>query len=242
MSVAILYATGWKAVLERKVDAAANNIANANANGFKQAYTEIRRAGVRINPDVRLVYPYIVDVHHSFTQESLEFTNNTYDFALKGKNNLFRVVDEQGREHYTRNGTFHVDNEGILRTAAGDTIVGMEEPIPPNAKRIVVNKDGQVFADDVQIGQFQLAYFGDAALDRLVPRKDLKFYSPEPPQAAQQGGYEVVQGAVEASSVSPIKSMVHLLKLQNQYKGAQKVLDEDDKRRERGISNMNIVA
>ena len=49
-------------------------------------------------------------------------TANPLDVAFSGRG--FFVIENNGKEYYTRDGHFTVDNEGILSTAEGFKVMG----------------------------------------------------------------------------------------------------------------------
>ena len=99
----------------------ANNIANANTNGFKQSRAEFAEvfaastesltsnaigSGVRLN-----------NIAQEFTQGNVEFTGNTLDLAITGQG--FFTLSNGGSLNYTRAGAFAADRDGYVTDADG---------------------------------------------------------------------------------------------------------------------------
>ena len=92
----------------------ADNIANANTNGFKQSRTNFadlvarNELGTNITGDgVR-----IAAVAQQFSQGNISFTGNPLDLAISG-DGFFRL-DDGGSVVYSRQGAFGTDREGFV--------------------------------------------------------------------------------------------------------------------------------
>jgi len=97
-----------------------NNIANTSTTGFKGSRAEfadiyaaanLGTTSTAIGSGVRLSA-----VAQQFTQGNISFTNNNLDLAINGQG-FFRLSDN-GSSVYSRSGTFHVDRDGYMSTAA----------------------------------------------------------------------------------------------------------------------------
>src|SRR5688572_16104684 len=160
------------------IDTIANNIANVNTTGFKQAraefqdllYQNIRPAGTASSSSTN--YPVglqlglgtrPVATDRIFSQGDFRQTTNPLDLVVEGKG-FFQVRMPTGETAYTRDGSFHLDAQGALVTADGNPL----EPqitIPANAETITIGKDGTVTvtqagqSDAQQVGTIQIANF-----------------------------------------------------------------------------------
>lgn len=103
-----------------------NNIANASTTGFKSSQAEfgdVYASSVlgggqnSIGNGVSLT-----DVEQNFAQGNLTFTKNALDLAING--NGFFIVESQGQQVYTRNGSFGVDNSGNVVDNTGSFLQG----------------------------------------------------------------------------------------------------------------------
>lgn len=103
-----------------------NNIANASTTGFKSSQAEfgdVYASSVlgggqnSIGNGVSLT-----DVEQNFAQGNLTFTKNALDLAING--NGFFIVESQGQQVYTRNGSFGVDNSGNVVDNTGSLLQG----------------------------------------------------------------------------------------------------------------------
>jgi len=103
-----------------------NNIANASTTGFKSSqaqFGDVYASSVlgggqnTIGSGVSLT-----DVEQNFAQGNLTFTKNALDLAING--NGFFIVEAQGQQVYTRNGSFGVDNNGSVVDNTGSFLQG----------------------------------------------------------------------------------------------------------------------
>jgi len=102
----------------------ADNIANANTNGFKQSRTNFadlvarNELGTNITGDgVR-----IAAVAQQFSQGNISFTGNPLDLAISG-DGFFRL-DDGGSVVYSRQGAFGTDREGFVVNSLGQRLTG----------------------------------------------------------------------------------------------------------------------
>lgn len=123
---------------QRKLDVVSNNIANVGTTGYKASraefqellYTQERAAGgdnptgIEVGSGVRTAA-----TQKSFTQGTLEATENPLDLAIEGSG-FFRVIQPDGSEAYTRAGAFKVTAEGELVNSDGLPVdPGRRDPV-----------------------------------------------------------------------------------------------------------------
>lgn len=110
----------------RNLDVIGNNIANVSTVGFKQARAEFAdiyanslygSGGIQIG-----IGTQVADVAQSFTQGNITTTGNPLDVAINGDG--FYRVSNDGAISYTRNGQFHLDQNGYLVTNTGANVTG----------------------------------------------------------------------------------------------------------------------
>ncbi len=112
------------AAAQASLDVTANNIANANTNGFKQSRAEFTDVyatafgsigSLDTGAGVRLA-----QVSQLFTQGNINFTGNALDLAVNGEG--FFVLDDQGSNVYSRAGAFSVDRDGYVVNVNGQRL------------------------------------------------------------------------------------------------------------------------
>jgi flagellar basal-body rod protein FlgG len=158
-----------------RLDAVANNLANADTDGYKRdqasfkAFPELLLR--RMNDDGVYTHPFFFfyvapiigtlgtgvelnELFVSFEQGALKESGNDFDLALDGKG--FFAVSTPWGERYTRNGSFHLGKEGFLETKEGYPVLGENGYIRVHANNFKVDNDGTVwinaeYADDPSV-------------------------------------------------------------------------------------------
>ncbi|MFQ5572228.1 MAG: flagellar basal-body rod protein FlgG [Rhodothermales bacterium] len=222
------------------VDNIANNLANANTNGYKRStvvfqdllYQTVQAAGQgeaggAADPASLQVGmgAAAIATMRNFSQGGLSETGNPLDFAINGSGFL-QIRRPDGTIAYTRDGTFTLSADGNVVTQTGLQLEPDLE-IPPEAVEIHVGQDGLVSVrlqgepDMVELGQLELARFSNPA--GLNPIGGNLFEqseaSGEPTigTPGQEGLGLILQGYVETSNVDVVKEMVDLIAAQRAY-------------------------
>ena len=98
------------------LDVIGNNVANASTVGFKRAnanFADVYAASLGIVGAAQIGIGVSVGaIQQQFTQGNLTTTDNALDLAVNG-GGFFRMSDD-GAISYSRNGQFHVDNQGYI--------------------------------------------------------------------------------------------------------------------------------
>ena len=117
-------AAAGMAAQQTRIDAVANDLANANTTGYKHlrvgfrdlVYTQTGRSsaqGPRTGAGAAAV-----DAGRAFDQGALQRTDQPFDVAIQGEGFL-RVRLGDGTMALTRDGSLHVDGTGRLVTSSG---------------------------------------------------------------------------------------------------------------------------
>ncbi len=234
------------------VDTIANNLANANTNGFKARRTQFEDllyqsyiqpgaaagsqttvpSGLQVGLGTRPSANEIIFVQGNFTQ-----TDNPLDLVIQGKG-FFQVRQPSGNIAYTRDGGFQLDRDGNIVTATGDPL----EPqitIPAQAQSITIAADGTVSytqpgqtASQVA-GQIQLANFANpAGLNSIGKNLFTQTDASGDPTIGSPGGQEgigpLMQGYVEGSNVSVVEEFINMIVSQRAYDANSKVVKAAD--------------
>ena len=163
---------------QTSMDVIANNLANVSTNGFKRArpifedllYQTLRQPGAQSSQSTKIpsglqlgvgVRP--VSTARIHVQGALQRTGNDLDVAIDGAGFL-EILLPDGTTAYTRDGSFHKDDQGQIVTSSGYPL----QPsitIPSNTTSLTISKDGVVSVTQAgstastQIGTLQLATF-----------------------------------------------------------------------------------
>ncbi len=236
---------------QMQMDTISHNLANVSTNGYKRShavfedliYQNLRQAGAQSSANTALptglqlgtgVKP--VATTRNFAQGNLQQTNNTFDLAISG-NGFFAVQMPDGTAAYTRDGSFHVDQQGQVVNANG---LPMSPPItlPANTVNVTIGSDGTISAmiagqqAPTQVGQLQVATFMNPA--GLDPRGQNLFVETEASGTAtvgtpgMNGAGLVQQGYTETSNVNVVEELVAMIQTQRAYEINSKAIQTSD--------------
>jgi len=249
---ALYSAASGMAAQQMNVDNIANNLANANTNGFKMRRTQFQDllyqsyiqpgaaagaqtivpSGLQIGLGTRPASNEII-----FAQGNFQQTGNPLDIVIQGKG-FFQVLLPSGQLGYTRDGGFQLDRNGNLVTSSGD-MVQPQITIPPQAQNVAIAADGTVTytqpgqtASQVA-GQIQLANFANpAGLNSIGKNLFQQTDASGDPTVGNPGGQEglgsLMQGYVEGSNVSVVEEFINMIVSQRAYEANSKVVKAAD--------------
>ena len=249
---ALYSAASGMAAQQMNIDNIANNLANANTNGFKERRTQFQDllyqnyvqpgaaagsqtivpSGLQVGLGTRPASNEII-----FSQGNFQQTDNPLDLVIQGKG-FFQVRLPSGQLAYTRDGGFQLDKDGNVVTANGNPI----EPaitIPASAQSITIASDGTVsYAQPGQTaaqvaGQIQLANFANpAGLNSIGQNLFQQTDASGDPSVGNPGGQEgngsLMQGYVEGSNVSVVEEFINMIVSQRAYEASSKVVKAAD--------------
>ena len=137
------------------------------------------------------------------------------------------AIETDAGQRLTRAGGFQLSADGELITGDGARVLNSGNTpiqIPPEAERLAISGDGTISADGEIIDQVGI-FTPNGQLQRDT---DTRFTAEGGFQLAQ--GVSVLQGALEASNVSPVLEMARMIEVQRAYEAGQTVLEREDQR------------
>lgn len=223
-------ASGMKARLE-SLEMLANNLANQAAAGYKadREFYSLYRApeALEATGEEAAAWPAVlpvIDRHWTdFSQGTLVATNEAAHLAISGRG--FFEVAAPGGLLYTRNGNFHLSRAGRLTTAEGYPVLdraGRPIALDP-ARPFEVAPDGAIRQAGALVATLKIVDF--AQPEALVKQAGTYFRPVDAgavPVAAS--GFEVHQGKLESSNVSPAEGAVRLVSLLRQFEMLQRAV------------------
>ncbi len=241
METTSIIALSRQAVLRRKMDIVANNIANMNTAGFqaeRMMFTDYLVKSRSADSVFGEKHAYVRDIAsvRSTAEGSIENTNNPLDLALKGEG--YFVIETEGGEKYTRNGRFQLDSEGQLVTQQGFPVLsaaGQPFFISPADKEINIARDGTVSTENGELGKIRVVKFGNEQAMRQTSGG--LFTTNESPEDV--GSPNVVQGALEGSNVQPVVELTRMIKVQRAYESVSKMIEKEDERIKRMLRTLS---
>ncbi len=185
-------------ILEQKVnfENISHNIANINTNAFKKA----------------LIY-YSFEPSKSksvidLSQGPIFKTGNPLDVAIEGRG-FFKIKTQRGIR-CTRDGAFLINREGILVTKRGDIVLGQNGEINVQGQRVEIKDDGTVVVDGEIRGKIAVIDF--ERQDKII-KEGFNYYrySGDEREIVNSKEFNLRQGYLEGSNVSPTEEMVKLI-------------------------------
>lgn len=243
-------AAGMAAQLAKQ-DVLSNNLANVNSTGYKQDVAVFRtrmdqtiyrleQAAQQPTPDVRRMGElstgvYLDEIATRFESGPIRPTENLYDFALEGEG-FFVLEEPNGTQILTRDGSFARNAEGFLVDKQGRMVLGEGGgPIVLGDGRIQVSRDGNVTIERLNGDTYQQELAGRMLIVTVAnPQTDLmkrgdNAFVPRPgAQLVPASETFVVQEALEASTVNPVREMVEMIAVHRAYEASQKMLMAQD--------------
>ena len=225
--------------LGRNLQMLANNMANMNTNGYRGERPLFQEYLARTDDGRRISQTIDRGLVRDMTPGRIETTDNPLDLALSG--NGFLVVDVDGQERYTRNGSLRLNANGTLVNGNGYAIVGENGPIeiPVDSHSISITKDGVVQSSQGEHGRLRLAAFDN---ENLLTKESGGLFKAAPNQEVLPAeDTEILQGSLERSNVQGILAMTELIELTRAYTRAASFATDEDKRQLNAIKTLSNI-
>lgn len=220
-------------MLSKSQDVTADNLANINTPGFKSNKVFYRMFTEHVNgKEVKTSTPMTqVDL----SQGVLEPTGNEFDLGIDGSG--FFKVELEGEQMLTRDGRFHLDNEGFLVNTQGAKVMGDSGPIQlteyfqdgTNASvttSLEILKNGTIRINGVEQDRIQIAVVEDPS---ILTRKGNSYFTVQNEDALTEEGAGVIQqGYYEKGNVNPLTEMVDMMENMQLFESQQRVLRTTD--------------
>jgi flagellar basal-body rod protein FlgF len=229
--------------LRRRLDVAANNMANANTVGFKREqplfheYVE-QTTGAPLDAAKNTSFVLDYGAIHDTSQGAFQGTGNPLDVYIDGPGYL-SVEMADGSTAYTRAGFLKVLQNGDLATAGGQRILG-EGGRPINIPQdqmagLAIAPDGTVSGPAGPLGRITVTTFGDEA---SVVQGGNGFVTGQNPNVLGAGATRIRSGGVEGSNVQPIVETTQMVEILRSYENSVKMADSLATMRQRAIERL----
>ncbi len=233
------------------IDTIAHNLANINTSGFKLRkaqfqdllYQNLRQAGAANTATTDIPVGLQIGLGTKpvatemiLTQGDFASTGNPLDVVIQG-HGFFQIRQPNGQIAYTRNGSFHLNRDGMLVTSDGDEL-DPQITIPQDQVGITIGSDGTVSVlqagqtEPQQVGRIEIALFQNPAGMQNIGKNLLM-----PTQASgeaitgtpgENGLGTLLSGFSEQSNVSVVEEMVNMIISQRAYEANSKVIRTAD--------------
>jgi flagellar basal body rod protein FlgG len=176
----------------------------------------------------------------NFTQGQTLPTGVSTDFAIDGPG-FFQVQLPNGDPGFTRNGTFQLNAQGQLVTQQGYPVMSESgSPVqldPTNPAPMTVSASGDISQGGEIKGRIRMAEFKDP--HQLTVMGGGYFLSSDPKGLAQPAKIsQLRQGYLEEGNSSPTTEMASLITAMRMFESNQKVLQTQDDRMGRVITDL----
>jgi flagellar basal-body rod protein FlgF len=223
-------------------DIIANNLANLNTPGFK---ADLYQAQVMylLNQDgtpQNNAQTYIVELPSTVDTSpgGIRTTGRDLDVAING-NGYIAVQGANGKELYTRGGSFQIDANGLLTTPGGYAVLGDGGPISiPQAQSIEIGTDGTISVLPAGSTSKVLAIIDRIKTVSIAPGQITR--TPEGLLSAAAvtpndvtAPVQVVGQALEDSNVNAVDQMVEMISASRDFDAQMKIMatvDEDSRK------------
>jgi flagellar basal body rod protein FlgG len=206
-------------------DLIANNLANAATDGFKR---EIARQTIEEPPGEPGVRELSISSVTDFSKGFYQPTGNEFDVSIETEG--FFVVEKDGKEFYTRSGSFRMDDEGKMVSQQGYMLQGSSGPVTIDVEEGVptIAPDGSVRVGATTAGAIKVVKFEDPSA--LIRSGANLFQAAEGQMAEDIESTEVqlLTGFKEGSNVNAVSEMVSMLTALRTYQAIEKSVQSAD--------------
>jgi flagellar basal-body rod protein FlgG len=220
---------------QQKLDAVANDLANANTNGYKRqrvGFSDLlyERGGRPTTSDNAQLGTGARIVHNGrfFEQGTLQNTGDPMNVGIEGEG-FIKVKLSDGRQALTRDGDLHIDGQGRIVTNFG----GFVEPkitIPNNIQpsQITIGQDGTVTAAGQNVGKLSLVSVRSPQNLDSVGANAFVTTANSGNAVAAPAATRVKQGTLEASNTDVSVAMTDMIEAQRTYQLTSKAIQTAD--------------
>jgi flagellar basal-body rod protein FlgF len=242
MDTALYVGLSRQMTLQRAMDIAANNIANADSAGFKVEQMLLETEP--LTPPVFGADPvnYVIDngLARDFGQGEMEATGNPFDVAVEGAG--FFAVQAATGTLYTRDGRFSTNAQNQLVTRGGDPVLsanGQPITLDPTKPAPKIAQDGTISQGPQSLGKLGVSRFPDLSV--LSKAGDTTFSAPDGAAVIAQDAV-LRQGMVEHSNVQPVLEITHLIEITRAYERVAKMMDANQTMTQTAIQRLGQVS
>lgn len=199
----------------------ANNLANANTDGFKQDFNQFRAQHVEGPGWDSRAYSLDERPATDFTPGAVKVTGRDLDIMTK-ENGFLAIQAPDGTEALTRSASMHLNPEGDLLDVHGNPVLnegGAPINIPP-AKSIQIGSDGTISfipADSANNLAVVLDQVRLVQPDIKQLEKGTDGYIRNNGAELEQAPIRVVSGALESSNVNTVEALTNMIELSRKY-------------------------
>ena len=239
--------------LEQYQNVIANNIAASHVSGFKKVAVSFeaveggeiaRSTHDRLRNEMPGSFP-VMKNQVDFNEGELKETHNPLDMAVRG-DGFFALMNTNGEAVYTRDGQHYINAEGVMVNSMGHEFSdagGNNIQTIPGGGELIIDKGGQIFQGEQNIGQVGVFVFDDPLME--LQKVGGGFVAKEEgiePELADPEQFTLMQGYLEDSNVSAIEEMIGLIEVSRAHEANQKMISTFDENIGKAIGTLGQTA
>ena len=219
-----------------RLDACTENLANSMTPGYRRLIATQGKFDEALRQATGSSSNTGSGMAVDFTPGPCKQTDNPLDMAINGKG--FFVVQKDGKEYFTRNGTFSRASDGTLVNSGGLTVAsenGNPIRLPQNAdvSKLTLDANRNLQAGNIPLGKVRIVTFDNtAALSRVGPAL---FAAPTGTAALPDTASTVNNRVVEQSNASIFEEMTELVSCTRAQEACQKMIHASDQAETKAI-------
>ena len=209
------------------LDTAAANLANAQTPGYRAEREYFR--SILLGPDAADSqlgqaanrYGLLGGDQLSMTQGPMQQTGNPLDLAILGSG--FFAIQTAGGVRYTRDGSFHRSQQGLLVTDKNEPVLSTKKraiALPPG--EVSAGADGVLSVDGGAVDT--VGVFGFASAAQLTPEGANRYLAPADASPSLSAAAGIRAGALEGANQDVVQGTLDLMMMQRQAEMMQKAL------------------
>lgn len=225
----------------------ANNLANAQTTGFRAQLEQARAMPAYGEGLPTRAFSMTENPTNNYASGPMIQTGRELDLAIQGEG-WFSVLDANGNEAYSRNGSLELTPDGALQDSSGNLIVGGAGPVflPIPLSNINIAGDGTLSVRPQGAPETVLEEVGNIKLVnpnvRDMERGEDGLFRLKSGQVADEDlNVSVRTGMLEGSNVNPVSEMVSMINLQRHFDIQVKLMKEADEIDMRGNQLLRII-
>ena len=254
----IFTAASGLGVLQARMEATSNNLANVSTTGFKQdsvqtaAFPEMmlqektraNMGGASVggwNPIGRTNQGVVVTgVHTDHSPGIIQETGKETDLALTAEGFFAFEAGGSGENNilYSRDGELHRDSEGYLVNTRGQRILGESGPVQVGEGPFTINSEGVLTTSDNSEIKLTVMDFPDKT--KLV-KEGNGYFSASDGEGTAVEKPGVSQRRLEKSNVDVTAEMVNMMEIARAYEATQKLVQAQDDLLAKAINQVGTV-
>ena len=246
MDVSAYVLLSHEQALRRRLDVAANNMANTSTIGFKREdplfHEYVERADEAQIKDAKAT-SFVLDYGavHDTSQGAFQATGNPLDVMIDGPGYL-SVQTPEGGTAFTRAGLIKVLETGELATSGGHILLGENgQPIKVAADQrngIAITADGSVVGTGGALGRLSVTVFDD---ERGVDPRGDGMMTGQGGRVLTAAETKLKVGGVEGSNVQPIVETTNMVEILRSYQNSQRMSESLSELRKNAIGRLGRI-